>query len=156
MRPIADTEVVERLARLEEQVKGVNSILVERDKQVGIALTSIEKATTKAEEAQQRVNQTQNEFRGALKDQAGLLATKDELVSMSRQAVTMGEAIGLRIDTISEAMGIRMSALENKSAASTARVEGKERGGQPLMSIGMMILSALTAAIVAYLMRAKP
>lgn len=43
-----------------------------------LALDSADKAVTKAEEAQQRVNQTQNEFRGTLKDQAATLLPKNE------------------------------------------------------------------------------
>lgn len=43
-----------------------------------LALDSADKAVNKAEEAQLRVNQTQNEFRGTLKDQAGLMMPRRE------------------------------------------------------------------------------
>jgi len=127
----------ERLARLEEQVKALHGILTERDKQVGLALRSIDRATEKAEEAQQRVNQGQNEFRGALKDQSGTLATKEEVGA-------------LRDGTIH-----RLAALENQLVAFSARIEGRERGGQPYIAIGlavaMIVLSGLVSAAIAYL-----
>lgn len=43
-----------------------------------LALESASKAVDKAEQAQLRVNQTQNEFRGTLKDQASLLMPRAE------------------------------------------------------------------------------
>lgn len=44
-----------------------------------IALAAADKAVNKAEEAQLRVNQTQNEFRGTLKDQASLMMPRKEV-----------------------------------------------------------------------------
>jgi len=46
---------------------------------VGAALVAADRATTKAEDSQGRVNATQNEFRGQLKDQAGTFITRTEL-----------------------------------------------------------------------------
>lgn len=43
-----------------------------------LALDSADKAVNKAEEAQLRVNESQNEFRGALKDQASTLLPRGE------------------------------------------------------------------------------
>lgn len=44
-----------------------------------IALAAADKAVNKAEEAQLRVNTTQNEFRGTLKDQAALMMPRKEV-----------------------------------------------------------------------------
>jgi hypothetical protein len=44
-----------------------------------LALGAADKAVNKAEEAQLRVNQTQNEFRGTLKDQAATLMPRTEV-----------------------------------------------------------------------------
>lgn len=44
-----------------------------------IALAASDRAVNKAEEAQLRVNQTQNEFRGTLKDQAATLMPRSEV-----------------------------------------------------------------------------
>ena len=71
-----DTSI--EIARLDERLRGLDRLLEEREKQVRIAFVNAEKAVEKAEIAQRIVNQTQNEFRGALKDQAGTFVTRGE------------------------------------------------------------------------------
>jgi flagellar motor component MotA len=56
----------------------VQAALASAEKAVAAALTASEKAVDKAETAQGKVNQTQNEFRGALKDQAATLMPRSE------------------------------------------------------------------------------
>jgi chromosome segregation ATPase len=73
------SETKERIARLEERVSGIDTLFREREKQVQLAFDAVKAATMKAEEAQQRVNITQNEFRGALKDQSGDMARKEDV-----------------------------------------------------------------------------
>jgi hypothetical protein len=58
--------------------EAVTVALVEREKSVTAALTAAEKAVDKAEQAQLRVNVTQNEFRATLKDQAADLMPRAE------------------------------------------------------------------------------
>lgn len=48
----------------------VNAALIAQEKAVAAALAASEKAVNKAEIAQANVNETQNEFRGTLRDQA--------------------------------------------------------------------------------------
>jgi hypothetical protein len=52
--------------------------LAAAEKAVTAALTAAEKAVTKAEASQEKVNVTQNEFRGTLKDQAADLMPRAE------------------------------------------------------------------------------
>jgi hypothetical protein len=52
---------------------------------LAIALTSADKATTKAEEAQKVVNASQNEFRGTLKDQAATLMPRSESEQVAKE-----------------------------------------------------------------------
>ena len=93
------------VARLDERVKALYTLLDERAKQVYIAFKAAEKATDTALQAQQRVNLTQNEFRGALSDSARLLMPRAE----SEQALkTMNEKI--------EALTARVSAREDRGA----------------------------------------
>lgn len=68
--------------RLEERVTAHDTLFIEREKQVRLAFDAVSVATQKAEEAQSRVNATQNEFRGALRDQADTLATKNDLAHL--------------------------------------------------------------------------
>jgi hypothetical protein len=71
-----DTKVA--LARLEERVTGVVTLLNEREKALGFAFAASEKAVDKAEGSQLRVNLAQNEFRAALSDQAKQFITRAE------------------------------------------------------------------------------
>jgi len=100
-----------QIARLEEQVKGLTTLLSEREKQTTLAFASSEKAVMKAEEAQQRVNTSQNEFRGALKDQAGSFATKDEVFAVKETI----NALATRAD-LDRAIE-RVASLEKMSAS---------------------------------------
>ena len=56
----------------------VTTALSSAEKAVGAALIAAEKAVEKAEAAQGRVNETQNEFRGTLRDQAADLMPRAE------------------------------------------------------------------------------
>jgi len=89
-------EVKAELARHDERLKTLHILLAERQEQLKIAFTASEKAVAKAEEAQLRVNATQNEFRGALKDQAATLATKEALEKLDArvQNIEKGDSLG--------------------------------------------------------------
>lgn len=67
------------------QETAVNAALVAQEKAVAAALAASEKAVNKAEIAQQRVNETQNEFRGSLKDQANTLMPRLETENIVRE-----------------------------------------------------------------------
>lgn len=134
--PVALVALVERIAKLEERIAGIGAILVEREKQVVVALDGINKATEKAEEAQLRVNSTQNEFRGALRDAQDRLSSKSELDSATQRAVAAEMALEGRLGS-----------LERAAAASVASVEGRDRGAQPLNSIWMLVVAAGIAII---------
>lgn len=87
--PVVRDEERDLIARLEERVNALYRLLDEREKQVQLAVASIDRATNKAEEAQTRVNTTQNEFRGALKDQATMLATKDQVERIEERLLSL-------------------------------------------------------------------
>ena len=71
----------------------VAAALAAAEKAVSAALISSEKAIDKAEFAQQRVNETQNEFRGTLKDQAATLMPRSETESLIRELRTAIEDV---------------------------------------------------------------
>lgn len=82
----------------------VQAALVAAEKAVDAALVSAERAVNKAEENQRGINKTQNEFRGALKDQAAtLLPTKEAEVKF--------EAAQKEIDAIKRLVYIGMGAI---------------------------------------------
>lgn len=70
---------------LTAQETAVTAALAAAEKAVAAALVASEKAVNKAELAQQRVNETQNEFRGTLKDQASTLMPRSEAENTNRE-----------------------------------------------------------------------
>jgi hypothetical protein len=130
----------ERVARLEVQLVALDRLTSERKEQVALAFASSEKAVSKAEQAQQRVNEGQNEFRGALKDQASTLASKEEVVSVT-------ENLRRELSSIAN----RVVLLERVDAASSARMAGKDKSMQPVISVGLIIVTAVVAYIAAKL-----
>lgn len=77
--------------RTAERVKAHDVLFREREKQVQLAFAAGNLATAKAEEAQQRVNAAQNEFRGALSDQADRLASKGDLAHLESRVKIIEE-----------------------------------------------------------------
>jgi hypothetical protein len=77
----------------DERFKAMRELLDERKEQVGLALAGADKATQKAEEAQQRVNVSQNEFRGSLKDQAATLASKDSMDRLAERIANIEKVL---------------------------------------------------------------
>lgn len=85
-----EKSINERFAASE---KAVQAALAAAEKAVTTALISAEKAVDKAEAAQLRVNETQNEFRGTLRDQASALMPRSETELMVKDLRSQIEAI---------------------------------------------------------------
>jgi hypothetical protein len=127
----------ERDRRLDQRMDGqetaVAAALAAAEKAVTAALVASEKAVDKAEVAQKAVNETQNEFRGTLRDQAtnfmprnetenlirelrGLIASQGETLSTLRSRIDVGppslSAIQARSD---EQIGARRGALDTRT-----------------------------------------
>lgn len=85
-KPVTEREVDIRFEMLDQRLneregsarRAVDAALKAAKEAVDAALISAKEAVGKAEAAQQRVNQTQNEFRGTLKDQASMLMPRAE------------------------------------------------------------------------------
>lgn len=79
-------EVVRRLdERMSTQETAVTTALNSAEKAVSAALTASDKAVDKAEIAQAKVNETQNEFRGSLRDQAATQMPRNEAENVFRE-----------------------------------------------------------------------
>jgi len=107
---------------LQEQVKALYRLLDEREKQLNIAFSASQKAVDTALAAQQQVNATQNEFRGALRDQSGTFATKGE--------------VALHVDRLLE----RVTALEKGDASQMGRSKG--------ITAAQMFIAALIPIVI--------
>lgn len=89
------------------------------EKAVSAALTAAEKAVTKAEASQEKVNVTQNEFRGTLKDQAADLMPRAEtelLITDLRSQIgelrgTRREGIGVSANIVAAVITIAVMAV---------------------------------------------
>jgi hypothetical protein len=63
----------------------IEALLAEKDKQIALALTSAEKAVTKAEAATERRFESVNEFRQTLSDQAGTFISRTEFNALKER-----------------------------------------------------------------------
>lgn len=113
----------------------VNAALVAQEKAVAAALAASEKAVNKAEAAQGNVNETQNEFRGSLKDQAttqmpraeaevtfrelrGLIAAQDQVITGLRSRLDVGPPSLGALQARSDAdLGRRAGSLDMRNLA---------------------------------------
>lgn len=78
---------------LREHIMG---LLAEKDKQIAIALTSAEKAVTKAEAATEKRFDSVNEFRKTLSDQASSFVTRVEYDTLKERIDrSEGKSLGL-------------------------------------------------------------
>ena len=112
---------------LAERIAGLNELVdrrfIEADRAVTAALAAAEKATekaftasaeavAKAEQAQLRVNETQNEFRGTLKDQANDLMPRVETELMFREMTNKLDDLRTSRDaTAGRSAGVSLSAV---------------------------------------------
>lgn len=126
--------------RLRERVSALYGLLDEREKQVQLALQSVEKAKDKAEDAQQRVNATQNEFRGALKDQQGTLASKSELGSLEKQITLLASRSEV------ENVDARVQKLERLAAGGESRMVAFGSASSLVFQILPLVVSAIALA----------
>lgn len=79
-------EIVRRLdERMSAQETAVTTALASAEKAVAAALIAADKAVSKAEVAQGKVNETQNEFRGSLRDQAATQMPRSEAENTFRE-----------------------------------------------------------------------
>jgi hypothetical protein len=138
------------IARLDEQAKGALTLFLEREKQVNLAFASSEKAVAKAEEAQQRVNEGQNEFRGALKDQAGTFATKDEVLAVKE--LLLGFPPRGDVTRLDERLGI----LEKVAAVSLGGSQSLTAARVAVVSIIGAVVGLLTFGLLALMQFRTP
>jgi hypothetical protein len=85
----SDKLAEERTRRLDQRMDGqetaVAAALAAAEKADTAALTAADKAVGKAEVAQAKVNETQNEFRGTLRDQAQAFMPRSETENLIRE-----------------------------------------------------------------------
>jgi hypothetical protein len=132
------TEAVCKLRneRADERFKRVWDTFTALEKQIRLSLAASEKAVEVAAAAQRQINETQNEFRGALQDYVKELATKADVVGLDKRIQTI-ERGG------SAEFGYRAGGTETRLEADRSR----ERQSKTLMIViglaGLMISASL-------------
>jgi Flp pilus assembly protein TadB len=113
------------------QETAVNAALVAQEKAVAAALAASEKAVNKAETAQGNVNETQNEFRGSLKDQAATQMPRAEAEVTFRELrgliTTQGELINTlrsRLDVGPPSLGVLQARSDNDAGRRSSSTQG--------------------------------
>ena len=112
---------------LKAQETAVNAALAAAEKAVAAALAASEKAVNKAEIAQQRVNETQNEFRGTLSDQAKNLMPRNEAENINRELREKIDAQGRSIADMRSRLDIgppSLGVLQSRSDSEAGRHQG--------------------------------
>lgn len=124
-------------AALAAAEKAVTAAFAAAEKAVNAALVSAEKAVEKAEASQARVNETQNEFRGTLRDQAA------DLMPRSETELLIGD---LR-EQLGRLQGTRQQGLD-ASLADRADRRGEHTLKLSLVGAGFAVLAFLGYAAV--------
>ena len=153
--PVAASEIkrLDELAKAESrridgllsaQQKAVDAALAAAEKAVAAALAASEKAVNKAEVAQQRVNETQNEFRGTLRDQALTLMPKTEQENTNRE---LRELIGTQLTQIGELRSRldigppTLHTLQTRSDESAGRIAGVKETFADIKAVILVIVA---------------
>lgn len=122
--------------------KAVDAALVAAEKAVAAALIAAKEAVNKAEVAQQRTNESQNEFRGQLRDQAATFLTRGEW-DLSHKA--LNDKLAVTNDDLSllrsrmDVGSPELSALRTRSD----RDEGRNSGGRETWQIVVILVAAV-------------
>ena len=165
LRAGTDRAIADNFSRLSEQLLAMKEsseaaerhrreLEVSAAKAVDAAFAAAEKAVTKAEEAQQRVNIGQNEFRGSLADQAATLMPRKEVEALfaaatrERQALVAENARALSdirdsVATLRTAIAVGPSGLEALESRA-ARDDGRRQGSH---SVTAALYSIIALAI---------
>lgn len=128
---------------LKAQETAVTAALAAAEKAVSAALAASEKAVVKAEASQQRVNETQNEFRGTLADQAKNFMPRIETENLVRELrnliAVQDEVIGglrSRLDVGPPSLAV----LQARSDSSNGGNAAIQQGWKYLLAVGSLVL----------------
>jgi hypothetical protein len=126
----------------------VNAALVAQEKAVAAALAASEKAVNKAEAAQGNVNETQNEFRGSLKDQATTQMPRAEAEVTFRELRGLIAAQGEVITGLRSRLDVGPPSLTALQARSDADV-GRRAGSTDMQRL-VFAIAGLALAVAGY------
>lgn len=138
------------------QERALAAAMVAQEKAVAAALQAAERAVSKAEVSNEKRFDTQNEFRGQLKDQAATLATKVELQQMF---TTMGDKVAdqeKRMDQAFVAFNEKMNMIQSRVERAESKAEGSKQGvgtiaGFVIGAIGCVGgVTGIVAAIISF------
>lgn len=138
--------------RFEAQEKAVTSALAAAEKATNAALAASDKAVQKSEEAQLRVNVTQNEFRGTLADQATLQMPRLEAENTFRELRNQTADVKVLLDELRSRVDVgppSLAALQAQSDLGRGRTSGVQTTATTLIA-GVVALVAVLAFLAAH------
>jgi len=122
---------VARERRLDERMdameKAVAAALASTERTTSISAEAQERALTKAETAQQKVNETQNEFRATLRDQATTFMPRNETENLVRELRELIAANARQLTDLRSRIDVgppSLSTLQSRSDESIGRRSG--------------------------------
>lgn len=131
---------------LKAQETAVNAALAAAEKAVAAALAASEKAVNKAELAQGNVNETQNEFRGTLRDQAQTLMPRAEAENLVRELRGLLEVQGRSVADLRSRLDVgppTLATLQTRSDADAGRRAGSLETRTLVFALGGLIFAAV-------------
>lgn len=130
-------------ALLKGQETAVAAALAAAEKAVAAALVASEKAVNKAEAAQQRVNETQNEFRGTLSDQAKNFMPRIETENLIRELRNLINVQDDAIGTLRSRLDVgppSLAVLQARSDNTTGGNAAIQQGWKYVLAVGSILL----------------
>ena len=122
----------------------VDAALAAAEKAVAAALIAAKEAVTKAETAQQRTNENQNEFRGQLRDQANTFLTRNEYDLAHQALLEKLEGVAGSVATVNSRLdrAPELRALQ----ADANRDEGRAARSSEFWTRALAVLAVMVAA----------
>jgi hypothetical protein len=116
------------------------------EKAVAAALAASDKAVEKSETAQKGVNETQNEFRGTLRDQAATFMPRSEAESLVRELRGLINVQGETINTLRSRLDVGPPSLAAMQTRSDESV-GRRAGAADTQKMVFALIGAAIAAL---------
>jgi hypothetical protein len=143
---------IERVRRLDERLNAqetaVSAALAAAEKAVAAALSASDKAVTKAEIAQAKVNETQNEFRGSLRDQAATQMPRQEAENVFRELRALLATQATATQTLTSRIDVgppSLSVLQARSDNQIGRREGIGLTANMIVAFATVIIGVIGA-----------
>ena len=133
------------------EIKRIDQLREADQRAVVAALISAEKAVDKANDAQQRVNETQNEFRGTLADQARTLMPRTETENLVRELRDLIIAQGTAVSDVRSRVDMgppNLPGLQARVDTQTGASMAIQQGWKYVLAVGSILVGLAGLLVV--------